>query len=87
MKTTRIRDSGAFRPGHPNMMTPLLIEYRKGNLNGETVHIELSEGYSNISKRDLIGVTFRNYKGERLNPDPSKCFYSMEEVEAYLESL
>lgn len=96
MKTQPLQSSGAFAGS--NFMTPILIGYRSGDLNGQRVHVELSEerdGGSTFARMfhgdsdasPLVGVTIRRPSGERLDPDPSTVCGSRKEAEEYLESL
>lgn len=79
-----------------NVMTQEFVEYRRGTLGGRTVYIEISREtppyWSQTVEHNpvggpLYGLTFRWANGGRLDPDPSTCVRSAEEVETYLAEV
>jgi hypothetical protein len=70
-----------------NFMTPTIIRYYSCKMRGRTVHVELSQGYG-IDDVPLYGVTFRYPDGEELwrtGADPSRCFRSLADAEAWID--
>lgn len=97
MRTEPLRWSGAFRG--VNMLTPEIVEYRRGVLRGATVHVEISrETYPFMSRRiggdpdggPAYGITIKSPDGLDLDPDPSTCVTDVRDfaqVEAALAAI
>jgi hypothetical protein len=65
-----------------NIMTPTFITWgKKGN-----VYYELTEGRG-LTNNPIFGVTVRDSKGNRLEPDLSKLFHSLTSANEYIETL
>lgn len=87
MKTEIVKHvpSGVFRGS--NCVTPEILEYRKGNLRGYRVYIEISKGIGPITGEQIFGVTIRRVDGQMLDPDPGHCMYSLAMAHHYIEEL
>lgn len=72
---------GTF-PGR-NFMTPAVLAFYRGTLDGRTAYVELSGGRG-IANEPIFGVTVRREGGARLDPDRSKVFWSQADAERYI---
>lgn len=71
-----------------NFITPHVIGYESGHYAGRTMHIEISrENPPYWDTGPMYGVTIKRPNGKSLDPDPSRCCESLEEVREYLDSL
>lgn len=70
--------------GH-NFMTPNVIGLYSGRQAGRTVYVELASGRG-IEHEPIFGVTVRGAGGRRLEPDPSKLFWSRRKAQAYIDA-
>jgi len=76
-------------PGH-NLMTPDIHAYyriTRKTYVPQLAYAELSSGRSFFSGKTIWGVTVRNHKGERLDPDPSTIFESRKKAEEFILQL
>lgn len=88
------RPEGVFRG--VNIMTPELEGFAKATVAGSVVYVEISrERYPYFSQTvgrnpnggPAIGLTFKRPDGRKMDPDPSRCVHSPEEVADVLREV